>query len=64
MKSSFSESEIYTSSTCRELKATLYVLASFADQLKEKVVKHHSDNLNVVMLCLMAAKMKLYTRLH
>ena len=30
------------------LKATLYVLASFADQLKEKVVKHHLDNQNVV----------------
>ena len=35
-KGTFSESEINTSSMYRELKATLYVLASFADQLKEK----------------------------
>ena len=48
MKGSFSKSEINTSSMCRELKAILYVLASFGSQLKEKVVKHHSDNQNVV----------------
>ena len=36
VKGSFSESEIDTISTYRELKAALYVLASFADQMKEK----------------------------
>ena len=41
-KGCFSESEINTSSTYRELKATLYVSASFADQRKEKVVKRLS----------------------
>ena len=35
-------------STYSKLKAALYVLASFADQLKEQVIKHHSDNQNVV----------------
>ena len=47
-KGSFSESEINTSCSYRELKATMFVLASFADQLKEKVVIHYSDNQNVV----------------
>ena len=44
------------SSTYRELKATLYVLASFADQLKGKVVKHHSDNQNVVRVLFNGSK--------
>ena len=44
------------SSTYRELKATLYVLASFADQLKGKVVKHHSDNQNVVSVLFNGSK--------
>ena len=55
-KGSFSENEINTSSTYRELKATLYVLASFADQLKGKVVKHHSDNQNVVRVLFNGSK--------
>ena len=44
------------SSTYRELKATLYVLASFADQLKGKVVKHHSDNQNVMRVLFNGSK--------
>ena len=36
------------SSTCRELKATLNVSHSYIDLIKGTVMKHKTDNLNVV----------------
>ena len=43
-KGVFSEAEANSSSTWRELKATLYVLKSFVANLANKTVKHRSDN--------------------
>ena len=43
-KGIFSEAEVDSSSTWRELKATLYVLKSFVVSLTNKTVKHRSDN--------------------
>ena len=37
------------SSTWREVKGTFYVLASCLKQLQGMVVKHRTDNRNVVM---------------
>ena len=47
-KGSFTEVEAGQSSTWRELKGTFYVLASYLKQLQGIVVKHQTDNQNVV----------------
>ena len=44
----FTEVEAAQSSTWRELKGTFYVLASYLKQLQGMVVKHQTDNQNVV----------------
>ena len=49
-KGNFNEQEIDESSTFRELKATLYVLESFLDSIKGTIMKHRSDNQNVVRI--------------
>ena len=49
-KGNFNEQEIGESSTFRELKATLYVLESFLDSIKGTIMKHRSDNQNVVRI--------------
>ena len=47
-KGSVTEVEASQSSTWRELKGTFYVLSSYLKQLQSMVVKHRTDNQNVV----------------
>ena len=47
-KGSFTEVEAMQSSTWRELKGTFYVLSSYLKQLQGMMVKHRTDNQNVV----------------
>ncbi len=49
-KGTFADEDVGTSSTLRELKATLYVLGSFREKLEGKVVKCHLGNQNVVCI--------------
>ena len=44
----FNEEEIGESSTFRDLYATLYMLESFLDLIRGTIMKHRSDNQNVV----------------
>lgn len=46
----FSESEIASSSTFRELRALEHALLSFAPELKGKLVKVYTDNQNIVRI--------------
>ena len=47
-KGSFTEVQAAQSSTRRELKCTFYVLSSYLTQLQGMMVKHRTDNQNVV----------------
>ena len=55
-KGVFSEAEANSSSTWRELKATLYVLESFIASLTDKTVKHRSDNQAVPLVLTSGSK--------
>ena len=52
----FTVEESEGSSTFRELKATLFVLQSYIHLIKEKVIKHRSDNMTVTRILLSASK--------
>ena len=47
-KGSFTEVEAVQSSTWREIKGTFYMLSSYLKQLQGMVVKHRTDNQNVI----------------
>ena len=55
-KGVFSKAEVDSSSTWRELKATLYVLESFVVSLTNKTVKHRSDNQAVPLVLTSGSK--------
>ena len=52
----FSANEMGKSSTWRELKANLNVLHSYINLIKGTIVKHRTDNLNVVSILLSGSK--------
>ena len=58
-KGVFSEVEANSSSTWRELKATLYVLESCVANLTNKTVKHRSDNQAVPLVLTSGSKLVL-----
>ena len=55
-KGVFSEADVNSSSTWRELKATLYVLESFVASLTNKTVKPRSDNQAVPLVLTSGSK--------
>ena len=52
-KGSFNEEEMGESSTVRELKATLYVLESYLDSIRGTIMKHRTDNQNIVLILIL-----------
>ena len=62
-KGSFTEVEAVQSSTLRELKGTFYVLSSYQKQLQGMVVKHRTDNQNVIRTLFNGSKTELIQEL-